>query len=121
MVIGGRRRRGASRLGCLLQIVVLVSVIYFGLLAGEEALAYYRFKDAMKTEARFASIRSDDVIRKRLRSFADSVKLPPEASEINVVRDGNQIRIWSSYDQPIKLPFRRTRIVHLRPSVEKTF
>jgi hypothetical protein len=115
------RRRGASRLGCLLQIVVLVGAIYFGLLAGEEALAYYRFKDAMKNEARFASIRTDQDIRKRLRAFTDSVKLPAEAKDINVVREGNQIRIWSEYEQVIKLPFNKTRIVHLRPSVEKTF
>jgi len=114
-------RRGASRLGCLLQIVVVVCLIYFGLLAGEEGLAYYRFKDAMKTEARFASIRSDQEIRNRLRAFTDSVKLPPAAREINVVREGNKIRIWSAYDQVFKLPFKRTKVVHLRPSVEKTF
>jgi hypothetical protein len=114
-------RRGASRLGCLIQLVVLVSIIYFGFLAGEEALAYYRFKDAMKNEARFASIRTDVEIRKRLRAFTDSVKLPAEAKEINVVRDGNEIHIWSEYDQVIRLPFNKTRIVHLRPSVEKTF
>ena len=121
MVVVERRRRGASRLGCLLQIVVVVCIVYFGLLAGEEALSYYRFKDAMKTEARFASIRSDEVIKKRLRAFADSVKLPPSASEINVVREGNRIRIWSSYDQVIQLPLKKTRTVHLRPSVEKSF
>lgn len=121
MVTTLRNRRGASRIGCLLQIVVLVSLIYFGFLAGEEALAYYRFKDAMKTEARFASIRTDEVIKKRLRAFSDSVKLPAEASEINIVRDGNRIHIWSEYDQVIKLPLNKTRIVHLRPSVEKTF
>ena len=121
MVARSSDKRGASRLGCLLQIVVIVTIIYFGLLAGEEALAYYRFKDAMKTEARFASIRSDQEIRTRLRAFTDSVKLPMEAKEINVVREGNEIRIWSEYDQVIKLPFNKTRIFHLRPSVEKTF
>ena len=114
-------RRGASRVGCLLQILVAAALIYFGLLAGEDALAYYRFKDAMKNEARFASIRSDQEIRTRLRAFTDSVKLPPAAKEINIVREGNEIRIWSEYDQIFKLPFNKTRIVHLRPSVEKSF
>ena len=114
-------RFGASRLGCLLQIVVLASIVYFGLLAGEEALAYYRFKDAMKNEARFASIRTDQDIRNRLRAFTDSVKLPAEAKDIQIVRDGNQIRIWSEYDQVFKLPFKKTRVVHLRPSVENKF
>ena len=121
MVTHALQRRGASRLGCLLQIVVLVSIIYFGFLAGEEALSYYRFKDAMKNEARFASTRSDQEIRRRLRAFTDSVKLPAAAKEINIVREGNQIRIWSEYDQIFKLPFEKTRVVHLRPSVEKSF
>ncbi|HVD60658.1 MAG TPA: hypothetical protein VNC11_07290 [Gemmatimonadaceae bacterium] len=115
------QRQGASRLGCLIQIVIVVALIYFGMLAGEDALAYYRFKDAMKNEARFAAVRSDQDILKRLRAFTDSVKLPPAASEINVVRDGNQIRIWSEYDQVFKLPFNKTKVVHLRPSAEQTF
>ena len=116
-----RRKRGASRLGCLLQILVLVALVYFGKLAGEDALAYYRFKDAMKNEARFASVRTDQDILNRLRAFTDSVKLPPAAREINVVRDGNQIRIWASYDQVFKLPFNKTKVVHLRPSAEQSF
>jgi hypothetical protein len=120
-VVARIERRGASRVGCLLQILIAAALIYFGLLAGEDALAYYRFKDAMKNEARFASIRSDQEIRTRLRAFTDSVKLPPAAKEINIVREGNEIRIWSQYDQIFKLPFNKTRIVHLRPSVEKSF
>lgn len=114
-------RRGASRLGCLLQIAIVVALIYFAMLAGEDALAYYRFKDAMKNEARFASIRSDQEIKTRLRAFTDSVKLPAAAKQINIIREGNEIRIWSEYDQVFKLPFKKTRVVHLRPSVEKSF
>jgi hypothetical protein len=120
-VVIARPRNGASRLGCLIQIAIVAIIIYFGLLAGEEALAYYRFKDAMKNEARFASIRSDQEIRNRLRVFADSVELPAEAKDVRVVREGNRIRIWSEYDQVFKLPLKKTRVVHLRPSVEKTF
>ena len=120
-MVMARSRRGASRLGCLIQIAIVAMIVYFGLLAGEEALAYYRFKDAMKNEARFASIRSDTEIRNRLRVFADSVELPPDAKEVRIVREGNRIRIWSEYDQVFKLPLNKTRVVHLRPSVEKTF
>lgn len=116
-----KRARGASRLGCLIQIVIVVAIVYFGLLAGEDALAYYRFKDAMKNEARFAAVRSDTDIKNRLRAFTDSVKLPPSASDINVVRDGNRIKIWAEYDQVFKLPFKKTKTVHLRPSAEQSF
>jgi hypothetical protein len=114
-------RVGASRLGCLIQIVILVGILYFASLAGQEALAYYRFKDAMKNEARFATTRSDSDMRTRLRAFTDSVELPASAKDINIVRGPNSIRIWTEYDQEFKLPFNRTRIVHLRPSVERTF
>lgn len=99
----------------------MVAVVYFGLLAGEDALAYYRFKDAMKNEARFASVRSDQDIRSRLRAFTDSVELPASAREIRVVREANRIRIWTEYDQVFKLPFNKTKVVHLRPSVEQSF
>ena len=115
------RNRGASRLGCLIQIVIVVGIIYFGMLAGEDALAYYRFKDAMKNEARFASVRTDQDIKTRLRAFTDSVQLPASAREINVVREGNEIRIWAEYDQVFKLPFKKTKVVHLRPSAEQSF
>ena len=112
---------GTSRFGCLLQLIVLGGLIYFGAFLGEDALAYYRLRDAMRQEARFASTRSDQQMRDRLRAFTDSVKLPASAKEIRIVRENNHIRIWSDYDQEVKLPFNQSRIVHLRPSIEKTF
>lgn len=121
MVRTVRARRGASRLGCLIQLVIVVVIVYFGILAGEDALAYYRFKDAMKNEARFAAERSDQDIRNRLRAFTDSVQLPDAARDIKVVREGNRIRIWSEYDQEFKLPFKQKKVVHLRPEVEQSF
>lgn len=121
MVTSPKNRIGASRLGCLIQIVILVGIVYFGVLAGKEALAYYRFRDAMKNEARFAASRSDVEMRTRLRAFTDSVELPIEAKDIKIVRAGNTIRIWSEYDQEFKLPFNHTKVVHLRPSVENSF
>lgn len=115
------RRSGASRFGCLLQLVILGALIYMGVLLGADTVAYYRLRDAMKQEARFAPVRTDEQILARLRAFTDSVDLPSEAKDIKVVREGNVIRIWSEYDQEIKLPFKYSRTFHLRPSVEKTF
>ena len=121
MVARVHARRGASRLGCLIQVAIVAVLAYCATIAGQEAFSYYRLKDAMKNEAGFASVRTDDEIRTRLRAFTDSVKLPHAARDINVVREGNEIRIWSEYDQVIKLPLNRTRVFHLRPSVKKTF
>ncbi|HEY4955458.1 MAG TPA: hypothetical protein VII02_11285 [Gemmatimonadaceae bacterium] len=119
MVIDARRgqRRGASRLGCVIQLAIVVAIIYFGAYAGQDLLDYYRFQDAMKQEARFASKRSDTQIKDRLRMFADSVGLPVAAQDINIVRDELSIHIWSEYDQPLRLPFDWKKSIHLVPSV----
>lgn len=112
-----RARIGASRLGCLIQLIILAAIIYFGAYAGQDLMDYYRFQDAMKQESRFASKRTDTQIKDRLRMFADSVGLPPAAQEINIVRDDLSIRIWAEYDQPLRLPFDWKKSIHLVPSV----
>jgi hypothetical protein len=117
----GSTRHGTSRLGCLVQLIILGSLIYFGVFLGEDALSYYRLRDAMKQEARFAATRTDDQMRDRLRAFTDSVKLPDQARNINIVRGENRIRIWTEYDQEVQLPFNQSRTIHLRPSAEATF
>lgn len=117
----GGLRRGSSRLGCLLQLAIVAGLAYAAVVGGEEALIYYRFQDAMKSQATFAAQKTDQQIRERLRAFTDSVKLPLSAKEISVVREGNRIRIWASYDEELKIPFGPTKIIHLRPSAEKSF
>ena len=116
-----RSRRGASRIGCLLQLAVVAAVIYLGTLVADDVMAYFRYRDAMKQETRFAATRSDAEIKRRLRAFTDSVKLPLEAKEVKIVRDEDRIRIWSEYDQELRLPFNYTRTFHLRPSAERSF
>jgi hypothetical protein len=117
----GRARGGTSRLGCLVQLAILAGLIYFGSFMGEDALAYYRLRDAMKQEARFAAHRTDQQIRDRLKAFTDSVQLPDEAKDIKIVRDDSTIHIWTDYDQEVKLPFNQSRVIHLRPSIEESF
>lgn len=113
-------RRGAGRLGCLFQLAIIACVIYVGSLVADDVMAYYRYRDAMKQEVRFAATRSDAEMRRRLRAFTDSVKLPAAAREMNIVRDDRRIRIWSEYDVDLRLPFYE-RTFHLRPSAERTF
>ncbi len=113
-------RRGAGRLGCLLQLAVVASVIYVGSVVMDDVMAFYRYRDAMKQEVRFAATRTDAEMRRRLRVFTDSVKLPPRAKEMSIVRDERRIRIWSEYDVDLRLPFYE-RTFHLRPSAERSF
>ena len=45
--------RGASRLGCLLLLVLLAAAAYFAVNVGEVYYRYYRFRDALGQQARF--------------------------------------------------------------------
>jgi hypothetical protein len=119
-VVRRRTQRGTSRLGCLIWLLILAAIVYVGTRVADDVMAYYRYRDAMKQETRFAATRSDAEIIRRLRAFTDSVKLPLAARDVKVVRDENGIRIWAEYDAELKLP-KYSRVFHLRPSAERSF
>ena len=108
---------GRSTLGCLLLLLVVTAVGYFGVNVGEVYARYYRFRDAMHQEVRFARSRTDADIKRRLQAFADSVGLPAEAGQVSVKRGGNSISVWSEYDERVELPL-FVRDFHFAPSAE---
>ncbi|MGQ0767474.1 MAG: hypothetical protein ACT4OZ_17645 [Gemmatimonadota bacterium] len=115
MVTAGRRR-GASKLGCLVGLLVAVAVLYFGFNIGEVWLRYYRYEDTIRQEARFARQNTDDEIRRRLAARADSLGLPDDASRVRIVRSGNRITISADYEEIVELPgFVRT--FRFRPNI----
>jgi hypothetical protein len=116
-----RERRGVGFFGCLFQIAIVAAIASFGAMISDDVMAYYRYRDAMKQETRFAATRNDAEMMRRLRAFTDSVKLPPEAKEVKIVRDANRIRIWADYDHELRLPLDYSRTFHLRPSAERTY
>jgi hypothetical protein len=99
-----RGRRGGSRLGCLVGILFVVTVGYFGFNIGEVYWRYYQYLDAMKQEVRFARSFPDDAITRRLSALADSLGLPPDAGRVNVRRTSNRISISSDYSEHVELP-----------------
>ena len=109
-------RRGESRLGCLIGLLVLVAGIYFGIDFGEAYFRFYQFKDAMGQEARFASTKTDDQITARLAALADTLQLPDDAHQIQIVRSPTVITISSDYEEVIKLPFNKQRVLHFTPT-----
>jgi hypothetical protein len=113
-------RRGAGLLGCLFQIAIVAGIAYLAVMVSDDVMAYYRYRDAMKQETRFAETRSDAEMKRRLRAFTDSVKLPSAAKDVNIVRDENRIEIWAEYDHELRVPY-YSRTFHLRPSAERTF
>ena len=79
-----RSRRGISSLGCLLTLLILAAVGYFGVTAGEHYFRFYQYQDSMRQEVRFAAHNSDALILRHLRERADSLGLPEAAGEVSL-------------------------------------
>ena len=115
-----RSRQGSSSLGCLFALLLLSAAGYFAVNVGEVYLRYFKFKDAMRQEVRFASHNSDQVILRHLRAQADSLGLPEAAGEVTLQRDGRHIEIESEYYEHIELPL-YVREVRFNPHAEGIF
>ena len=117
MVGRGRSDRGASMLGCLFSIMILMVVLYYAVDVGRVYWDFYKFQDEMETSARFAQTQSDDQIRSHLRDVARDLGLPTEAQRIVIRRNPPNITIRSQYVVDIELPFTHKTLV-LRPSAQ---
>lgn len=114
-------RRGIGSTGCLVYLLVLAGVAYFGTPFATTYFNYYRLKDAMEQEAGFAAQRTDVVIQGRLRLFADSLGMPDAASRVKVRRSPLRVTISSSYVESIPVPIIGTRKIHFNPQAEASF
>ena len=113
------QRRGASSLGCLFTIMILMAILYYGVDIGRVYWDFYHFQDEMMTSARFASTQDDDQIRRHLRGVAQDLGLPAEAQRIIIKRTEHPplVTIRSSYTVEIHLPFTHKSLV-LKPQAE---
>jgi hypothetical protein len=114
-VVSGRS--GLGRLGRLLWLLVAVVVAYFTFSVGEAYVRYFRFRDAMRQEARFAARSTDADIRSRLSTLAVKLGVPDEGTRVQVRRTPRRIFIWADYDEQIELPF-VGRTIHFHPLAE---
>lgn len=112
-----RSRRGASTLGCLFSLLVLVAAGYFGFKIGNVFWKSAEFESTMKAQAEHADILTDDQISKRLVAKADSLGLPEDAQEVTVERVGRHISISADYVEMVELPL-HVRTFHFTPRAE---
>jgi hypothetical protein len=103
-------------MGCLLPLLILAVVLYYAFDFGQAYFRGYQFKDAMGSEARFATTLTDDQITRRLAALADSLQLPPGAELITIMRSPRTITISSDYDEVIKLPLNKEQVLHFHPT-----
>ncbi len=112
-----KSRRGRSKVGCLLSLLLTVTAVYFAVDFGEVYFRSYRYQDAIEQEARFASQRTDDAIVRRLAATADSLGLPEEAARVRVRRNGSRVSISAEYTERVTLPF-FSRDLRFTPSAD---
>ncbi len=100
------RASGRSSLGCLFLLLLATVALYFGFNIGEVYWRFYRYRDAMEQEVRFASMRNDDAITERLTAVAESLGLPDAARPPKVQRDpsSRRILITAAYSERVELP-----------------
>ena len=115
-----RRRQGASALGCLLTLLIIVAIGYFVTQAGQVYWNYFQYRDAMRQAARFAGRKSDQQIIRGLRAKADSLGLPESAQNVRIHRTMRHIDIEAEYYDHVELPG-YVREVYLNPKAEGAF
>ena len=120
MVTRSGVRAGRSSLGCLVTLLIVVALGYFGVNIGEVYLRYYRFRDSMQQAAAFASRLTDDDIRSRLRLAADSLGLPETAQKVQIRRREHSILITNEYYEHVEFPG-YVREIHFQPRAERSF
>jgi hypothetical protein len=112
--------RGATKLGCLIYLLCVAAVLYFGIPAGEAYMRYLEYKDSMRQELRFRSNQPNDKIKLHLKLVADSLGLPEEAGDITVHRDGNQVTVEADYEEVLKFPM-FTKKLRFRPRAADSY
>jgi hypothetical protein len=115
-----RTRRGIGQIGCLLMLLIVAAIGYFGVGIGNVYWDWYQYRDRMQQEARFAASRTDGVIKKRVALFADSLGLPEGARQVHIKRNNKHVYIWAEYYEVIQVPF-YTRELLLSPRAEWTY
>jgi hypothetical protein len=103
----GRDRRGASTTGCLVSLLILVAVLYYGVNIGEVYFRYYRLLDEMKTQARLAAALDNGTIQRRIQAAIQDIGVPDEAGAgLTITRrpSPREITIETTYRESVHLP-----------------
>ena len=104
---GGRRRGGASTMGCLVSLLIFVAVLYYGVNIGEVYFRYYRLLDEMQTQARLAAALDNGTIQRRIQAAVQEIGLPDDASiDLAITRSASprEITIETDYHEHVHLP-----------------
>lgn len=104
--------RGGSRLQLLLGLLVTAAIIIIAVRVVPIYVRSYEFKDAIRTEAKFAGVRSKspEAIREDLYKKARDLELPVRREQISVVLAPKGVRIVTHYTVPVDLVVYQTTL-----------
>ena len=110
-------------MGCLVWVVLFGVALHYGLAIGRIYYRYAEFEEAMRSSARFASMQSDEAIRRTLVTTVDQLGLPDEARQLWIRRSGPPylIEIEAWYDERLTFPFGKFVDLTFHPKVEFRF
>jgi hypothetical protein len=123
MVTGSRSsRRGASSLGCIVSLVLVVACLYYGLNLGRLWFRYFEIKDRMNTVARFGSNQTVEQMTRQLQFDAQDVGLPKDARDFRISKSDRppSVTVSLEYSEPVDL-FLLHRSFVFRPVVTHSF
>lgn len=105
MTARARTRAGKLPVRFLVTLAVMGILVYLAIAPARGYLRYYRMKDEMQVQARFATNSTDDDIRRRLRTKATELGLPADAQRITVRRRGRprEITVSTSWTDTVSL------------------
>src|SRR5690606_20652870 len=111
-------RRGGSRLGCLIPLLLLGGFAYAAILFGRPWFAYRQYQDEMTAVVNMNQIISDSAMMVRIIARADSLGLPPQAKRIECRRlnDPPRLEVRAEYTQTVKVPFLGDKVLRFKPS-----
>jgi hypothetical protein len=102
-------------------VLLVAAAAYFAVNVGRPVYRYWLLRDAMQQEVKFAGMRSDAVIQRRLRDRADEIGLPDEAARnIRIRRVSDVIFILTEYTETVEFPG-FVKILTFRPGTQGPF
>ncbi len=123
MVMLLRNRRGGSRLGCLVPMLLLGIFAYAAVLFGRPWFAYRQYQDEMIAVVNMNQVTSDSAMLVRILARADSLGLPPAAKRVQFRRlsDPPRLEVRAEYKYTVKVPFVGEKVLTFRPSAVEEF
>jgi hypothetical protein len=98
----GRGARGASRVGCLLTLLILIVGGYAGVLVLGGEIDYQQLRTEAQRQAGLAGEMDDDAIRMSIATRARSLRMPDSAARPAIRRfPQRRIQIIIQYAEPI--------------------